>query len=186
MARKIIFAINVTIDGIADHTAVIADEELHDFHADLLDSVDTILFGRKTYELLAEFWPVAYEDPRITAGMIRFADKINPLPKIVFSRTLEKVSWNNTVLSKSDLIEEVRRLKKQSGKSLSIGGLSIAAELAKHDMIDEFWFLVQPMIIGKGKRLWEGLNKMMELKLVDTRTLSSGVVVLHYINAGNR
>ncbi len=182
MGRKVIFAINLTIDGIADHTTVIADDELHDFHTDLLDSVDAILFGRKTYQLLADFWPVAYDDPRITASMIRFADKINPINKIVFSGTLEKVTWNNTRLIKTDMLEEVKKLKQQTGKNLSVGGLSLAAELAEHGLIDEFWFLVQPMVVGKGRRLWEGFNKKTELRLANTKIFKSGVVVLHYIN----
>ena len=118
--------------------------------------------------------------------MIRFADRINPLPKIVFSRTLEEVGWNNTRIINSDLIEEVRRLKQQPGKSLSVGGLSIAAELANHGLIDELWFLVQPMAAGKGKHLSEGLNKKVELKLVDTKEFKSGVVVLHYIYVNNQ
>ena len=185
MERKVIFAINLTIDGIADHTAVIADDELHDFHTDLLDTVDTILFGRITYELLADFWPVVYDDPRSTASMIRFADKINPLRKIVFSGTLEKADWNNSEIVRTGMTEEVKKIKQQTGKNLSVGGLSVAAELAEHGLIDEFWFLVQPMVAGKGRRLWEGFNKRMELRLEDTRIFKSGVVVLHYINIAN-
>ena len=178
--RKLVFAINVTMDGCADHTAVIADEELHDFHTNLLDSVDTILFGRKTYELLESFWPNADKDPASTRSMIDFANKINPIHKIVFSNTLDQVSWNNTDLIKNNMVEEVIRLKHRTGKNLSIGGISIASELADHGLIDEFWFLVQPMVVGKGKRLWQGLHNSMNLKLIDSKTLGSGVVVLHY------
>jgi dihydrofolate reductase len=183
--RKLIFAINVTIDGNADHTAVIADAELHDFHTDLLDSVDTILFGRKTYQLLESFWPTADKNPRSTKSMLKFAEKINPLPKIVFSNTLDKVSWNSKLI-KSNPVEEVIKLKKMPGKNLSIGGLSIASELARHSLIDEFWFLVQPMVVGHGKRLWEELNSKINLKLVNTRRLKSGVVVLHYSSVPGR
>lgn len=178
--RKLVFAINVTMDGFADHTAVIADAELHDFHTNLLDSVDTILFGRKTYELLESFWPNADKDPMSTRSMIDFANKINPIHKIVFSTTLDRVTWNNTDLIRNNMIEEVIRLKHQGGKNLGIGGISIASELAEHDLIDEFWFLVQPILLGKGKRLWQGINNKMNLKLIDTITLRSGVVVLHY------
>ncbi len=182
--RKLVFDINVTIDGVADHTAVIADEELHDFYTNLLDSVDTILFGRKTYELLESFWPNADKDPASTRSMIDFANRINPIHKIVFSKTLDHVSWNNTELIKNNMVEEVIKLKQQTGKNLSISGISIASELANHGLIDEFWFLVQPIVAGKGKRLWQGLNNCMKLKLIDSKTLSSGVVVLHY-SSGN-
>src|SRR5919106_465602 len=103
--RKIIFAINITIDGFADHTAVIADDELHDFYTDLLTTVDIVLFGRKTYQLLESFWPVAHEDSRSTKSMLRFADKINSIRKIVFSNALNEVHWSNTSLIKENMIE---------------------------------------------------------------------------------
>ncbi len=177
--RKLLFAINMTINGEADHTTVIADDELHDFHTDLLNKVDTILFGRKTYELLVDFWPNARSYPESTQSMLRFADKFNPLSKIVFSGTLEKAEWN-TAISRGDPVKEVIKLKQQTGKDISIGGLSLASELAKHDLIDEFWFLVQPIVSHTGKRLWKGIEKPMSLKLIDLKTLKSGVVVLHY------
>jgi len=178
--RKIIWAINVTLDGFADHTAVIADDELHYFFADLLKTVDIELFGRKTYDLLESFWPTAAEDPLITKGMIEFADKINSMPKIVFSKTLEKAEWNNTRLVKEDAIGEVLKLKRQEGKNLSIGGISLANNLIKQGLIDEYWLVVQPIILGSGKRLFENLNKIINLKLVDKQIFNSGVVALHY------
>lgn len=177
---KLIFALNVTIDGFADHTEVIADEELHDFHTRLLDAVDTILFGRKTYELMESYWPNADKDPLSTRDMIDFANQINSMHKIVFSKTLTEVTWNNTDLVKTDMVEEVKRLKQQSGKVISIGGISAASELARQGLIDEFYLLVQPIILGKGKKRWAGINSRMNLRLVDSKTLASGVVVLHY------
>jgi dihydrofolate reductase len=180
--RKIIFSINITIDGYADHTAGIADDELHEFFADFLDSVDVVLFGRKTYELMAGFWPNAKEDPRITKSIIKFADKFNSISKVVFSKTLNDVDWNNTTLNKGNLIDEVLKLKKQNGKNISAGSLSIASALIKKQLIDEYWFLIHPVILGKGKQLFEDLNQRSNLKLVDTKTLSSGVVILHYLN----
>ena len=178
--RKIIFSINVTIDGYADHTAGIADDELHEFFADLLDSVDVVLFGRKTYELMAGFWPNAREDPRSTESIIKFANKYNSISKVVFSKTLNDVGWNNTALNKGNMVDEVLKIKKQSGKSISAGSLSIASALTEKQLIDEYWFLIQPIILGKGKLLFEDLNRRSNLKLVDTKTLKSGVAVLHY------
>jgi dihydrofolate reductase len=178
--RNVIFAINITVDGFADHTAVIADDELHEFYTDLLDTADVVVLGRKTYELMACFWPHAREDPGSTESMIRFADKFNSVSKVVFSKTLNKVNWNNTTLNKGNMIDEVMKLKEQNGKSISAGSLSIASALAEKQLIDEYWFLVQPIVLGKGKPLFESLNKKFNLKLIDTKNLNSGVVVLHY------
>ncbi len=179
--RKLIFAINMTIDGCADHTAVIADNDLHDFYADLLDNMDIVLFGRKTYQLLGDFWPVADKDPGSTKSMLHFASVINNKQKIVFSGTLNKAEWANTKLVKSDAIEEIKKIKKESGKDISIGGISLASALMKQKLIDEFWFLVQPIISDGGKHLWEGLNERIQLKLADTRKFNSGTIVLHYL-----
>ncbi|MCL6097390.1 MAG: dihydrofolate reductase family protein [Bacteroidetes bacterium] len=187
--RKLIFAINVTVDGYADHTAVIADDELHDFYTKLFDTVDTVLFGRETYQLMESFWPNAHKDSRCTNSMIAFAKKINSVQKLVFSNTLNEVNWDNTRLIKNDIIEEVSKLKAQSGKNISVGGLSFASTLMKHGLIDEYWFLVQPIVAGEGRRLFsqrDGLPERLEnssrLQLIDTQKLNSGVVVLHYKN----
>lgn len=196
--RKLIFAINITIDGYADHTSGIADDELHDFYANLLGTVDIVLFGRKTYQLIESYWSKAPSDPQATKSMIEFANKINSLPKIVFSRTLDKISlsseaatmegWKNTKLIKENMLEEVLKLNEQSGNNISVGGISIASTFMKRDLIDECWFLVQPIVLGGGRRLFSQRDGMPEklnhynrqLELVDTDKFKSGVVVLHY------
>ena len=197
--RKLIFAINMTIDGCFDHTAMIADDELHDFYTSLLNNVDAVLFGRKTYQLMESFWPIAYEDSLATKSILAFADKINNIPKIVFSKTLDKVNWNNTTLITGNIVEEVLKLKQQEASEngteeedlkyrpgISIGSLSIASIFMKLNLIDEYWFVVHPVILGKGKRLFEGIpdpfdgNGRLNLKLISTETFKSGVVVLHY------
>ncbi len=185
--RKIIFAINITVDGFADHTAVIADDELHDFFTNLLNDIDISLMGRKTYQLMENFWPVAYDDPASTKSMIKFADKYNPMKKIIFSNTLTEVNWENSRLADKNLRELVLDLKNQNGKNISAGSLSIASQLLKMNLIDEYWFLVHPIILGKGKKMFdqsdgslEDFNKRLDLKLVDTKSFKSGVVVLHY------
>ncbi|MEJ2615196.1 MAG: dihydrofolate reductase family protein [Ignavibacteriaceae bacterium] len=177
---KIIFAINITIDGFADHTAMIADDEFHEFYADLLDSVDVVLFGRKTYELMAGFWPNAREDPKSTKSMIKFADKFNSISKVVFSKTLNTVNWNNITLNNGIMIDEVLKMKKQNRKNISAGSLSIASALMKEQLIDEFWFLVHPIVLGKGKKLFEDLTQKTNLQLIDTRKFNSVVIVIHY------
>ena len=178
--RKTFFAINSTISGFADHTNVIADDELHDFFTGLLNEVDVILFGRKTYQLMESYWPNARNDSRSTESEKYFADKINSVAKIVFSKTLTSVSWQNSRLSKKELIEEVSELKKQNGKNISIGSLSLASQLLTANLIDEYYFVVHPLVVGNGKRLFESSNAKLELKLIETIKFKSGAVVLHY------
>ncbi len=178
--RKVIFAINSTINGFADHTSVIPDDELHNFYADYLDNVDVILMGRKTYELMEGYWPVAHEDPRNTKSTLRFADKFNSVQKIVFTNTLKKLDWQNSVIAEENLIDIVKRLKNEDGKNISAGSLSIASQLLKLNLIDEFWFLVHPIIAGKGKQLFEDFDEKRNLKLIDTKKFHSGVIALQY------
>ena len=180
--RKIIFGINITIDGYADHTAGIADDELHKFFADFLGDVGIVLMGRKTYEMMASYWPHAREDPESTKSEIEFADRYNSIEKIVFSETLNKVDWSNTTLNKGNLINEVQKMKEQDGKSIAAGSLSIASTLAEKQLIDEYWILVHPVVAGKGKKLFEKFEEGFNLKLIDTKIFKSGVVVLHYGN----
>ena len=179
--RKLIFSINVSLDGFADHTVAIADDELHEYSTDQLNTLDAVLFGRVTYQLFESYWPHASEDPQATESDVAFADKINAMPKIVFSRTLRKVDWNNARLSNGDMVEEVLKMKQGDGKSLSIGGISTIQTFMKLNMVDEFWLLVHPVIVGSGRRLFDGLNEKLDLKLVDTKTFRSGVTVLHYL-----
>jgi dihydrofolate reductase len=178
--RKTIYGINSTINGFADHTAMVADAEVHNYFSDMLDDADVILFGRKTYQLMESYWPNAWNDSESTESEKRFADKINSIKKIVFSETLKKVDWQNSVLSKKDPVSTVSELKRQEGKIISVGSLSIASQLFKENLIDEFWFAIHPVISGKGPRLFDGIDINTELKFVDSKKLNSGVVVLHY------
>lgn len=183
--RKVIFGINNTINGFADHTAVIADDELHDFFTNLLNEGDVVLMGRKTYQLMENFWPVAYKDPNSTKSMLRFADKYNPIKKIIFSKTLTEVKWENSELADKDISEIISELKKQKGKNILAGSISIAAQLLILSLIDEFWFVVHPIIAGKGPRLFDGIDVNTKLQFVDSKKFNSGAIVLHYINKGD-
>ncbi len=184
--RKLIFSIHISLDGFADHTVAIADDEMHDFYAHQLDTLDTVLFGRVTYQLFESFWPLAPTDPQLTKSVVEFAYKINAIPKIVFSNTLDHAGWNNTKLVKGNMVNEVIKLKNQDGKNMSVGGISTAQALMKESLIDEFWFCVHPVIVGNGRRLFDGLNDRHDLKLVDAKTFHSGAVVLHYTLDGNK
>ncbi len=179
--RKLVLAINVSLDGFADHTVAVApDDEHHEFFSGLLDNTGIALFGRVTYELMAHAWPKISNDPSTTKSVREFAVKFNAIPKMVFSRTLGSADWNNTTLIRDDIVEAVRKLKQQDGKDLSIGGISVIRQLMKAGLIDEYWLVVHPVVVGKGRRLFEGLTDRINLTLVETRTFKSGMVALHY------
>jgi dihydrofolate reductase len=181
---KLILSINMSLDGFADHTlfAATADDELHDFFSGLLDVTDIALFGRVTYQLMAEYWPRAHEDPGATRSTLDFADRYNTIPKVVFSRTLQKAEWNNARLSITNMMDEVASLKLRFRRNISLGGINISQQFMRLGLIDEYWLVVHPVVAGKGKPLFDGLNEKVNLRLVDTNVLKSGVVVLHYLD----
>ncbi len=181
--RKLVYEINVSLDGFADHTAgSVVDDELLDFFSRLLDETDIEIFGRVTYQLMESYWPNIHQEPNATRGELEFANRFNSISKIVFSKSLQKAEWNNTKLIKDDAIEEVRKLKQQPGKNISIGGIYLASTLMNAKLIDEYWILVHPVIVGKGRRLFEEIKERQNLKLVETKKFNSGVVVLHYLS----
>jgi dihydrofolate reductase len=178
--RKLVMALNVSLDGYADHTVAIADNELHEFFSGLLDETGIELFGRVTYQMMETYWPYAHQDPTASKSTLNFADKFNAIPKIVFSSTLEKAEWNNTTLVSSNALEYVAKLKETEGKNLFIGGIKLANSLIGHGLIDEYWILVHPVVVGKGRRFFENVDEKLELKLIESRIFKSGVVALHY------
>jgi dihydrofolate reductase len=177
--RKLIWQINVSLDGFADHTVVVADDDLFEFSTSQMDAVDTLLFGRVTYQLM-EGWHQTPDDPKATKKMIEFANKFNAMPKVVFSRTLQKTARENEKLVADNVVEEITRLKQQSGKNLSITGLALPQDLMRHRLIDEYLLLLQPVKVGKGKRLFDGMEDETSFKLIETKTFMSGVIALRY------
>jgi dihydrofolate reductase len=183
--RKLIVFNLMTLDGYfagegGDISWHNVDEEFQELAEQASNSGNTLLFGRVTYELMASYWPTPEaikNDPVVAAGM-------NKAEKIVFSRTLDKVDWNNTRLVKDDMLGEVRRLKQQSGKDLTVlGSGSIVSQLAQDGLIDEYQILLNPVVIGKGKTMFEGIKDKLTLKLTKTRTFGNGNVLLHYVPA---
>jgi dihydrofolate reductase len=174
-------AINVSIDGYADHTLAIPDDELHEFFANQLDETGIELFGRVTYEMMANFWPQVREDSEESKSTLKFADRFNAIPKVVFSSTLEKAEWNNTTLVTSDAIEYVTKLKATEGKNLFVGGIKLANSFMSKGLIDEYWLVVHPVLAGKGRRLFEVEQEKSKLRLAESRVFKSGAVVLHYV-----
>jgi dihydrofolate reductase len=178
--RKLVSSINITLDGFCNHTAVIADDELHQNANELLRNADTILFGRITYQLMEEGWPPLVKEPTGNKPMDDFAVLIDNIPKIVFSRTLKTVDWKNTKLGTGDLAAEVLKLKMQPGKNILVGGPSMIIQLMELDLIDEFQFCVQPIILGSGLQLFKHIKNRINLRLLNTKTHGSGAVTIIY------
>ncbi|KWX73050.1 deaminase [Paenibacillus riograndensis] len=177
---QVILMMNVTLDGCCDHTQAIADEELHQYTVDLMDQSDGLLFGRKIYQLMESAWPGIASSGDGPQFMVDFARKLDRKPKYVFTRTLDHVSWQNSFLLKGPISEEVLRLTAE-GKNLVVnGGPGLGSTLAQLGLVDEYHFLVQPIVAGRGPRLLGGVRDRLNLKLAETRPFGSGVVVLRY------
>ena len=179
--RNVIFAINITADGYCGHTDGIADEELHDYFTQLLRNSDTILFGRTTYELMVPYWPDVVKSQSESHAINEFARVFDSLEKVVFSTTLKEASHNSRI-ARANPADEVLALKAQPGKSISVGSLSIVSQLSLKGLIDEYRFLIHPVVAGKGPRLFETvtLQDKLRLELQHSKTFQSGVVALHY------
>ena len=153
------------------------DDEFNQFAIEQTSTVDTILFGRVTYELMAGYWPT----PAATTDDPVIADLMNRLPKIVFSRTLQKAEWNNTRLIKDHIAEEITILKQQPGKDLALfGSANLLSTLIQMGLIDEHRIIVNPIVLGSGTPLYQGLKDKLNLKLLKTKTFRNGNVLLYY------
>ncbi|KGO90197.1 dihydrofolate reductase family protein [Flavobacterium suncheonense] len=177
--KKVIAAINMTLDGFCDHTAVIPDEEIHQHYADLLRTADIALYGRITYQLM-EFWRTLLENPTGDKTMDDFAEAMDNTPKLVFSRTLKTLDWKSAKLAEQDLEKEVLTLKQQSGKDVFVCSPSLIVALTKLRLIDEYQLCVHPVIAGSGLPLFKDIRERIVLKLIRTKTFRSGAVILYY------
>ena len=181
---KIIYSLSVSLDGFAEGPDksldwVIIDEEIHTFFNEQSRGLGGFLYGRRIYELMAGYWPTADLNPSALPVEAEFARIWRDKPKIVFSQSLEKVEWNSRLV-RGDLAEEVKKLKAQPGNDLGVGGPTLAASLMELGLIDEFYLLVNPVILGSGTPFFPVMREKINLKLVETRTFSSGVIMLHY------
>lgn len=181
--RKLIAAINMTIDGFCDHTSAIADDELHQHYSDLLSTAGTLIYGRITYQLMESHWPAVVKNPTGNKSTDDFAMIIENIPKIVFSHTLSNVNWKNVKLAKRSIEEEVSELKlSHSGESkdILVGSPSMIVALTKLNLIDEYQLCVHPIIAGSGLPLFKNINDSITLKLLKTKKLGGGQIVLYY------
>ena len=180
--RRVVFAINITADGYCSHTDGIADEELHEHFTGLLRNAGLLLYGRITYQLMVPYWPEVARKQSDTAATNEFARVFDSLEKVVVSASLERVEDTNTRIVRGHLVEEVAALKQQPGKDIFVGGLSVASQLSVSGLIDEYHFVVHPVVAGKGPRLFETVKaqESLQLQLGATKTLHSGAVALQY------
>jgi len=178
--RKLIAAMNMTLDGFCDHTAMIADEEIHQHYNELLSNADTLIYGRITYQLMESYWPSIVKKPTGNKAMDEFAVLIDNIQKIVFSRTLKTVDWKNTILKNEDIKEEILQLKQQPGKNIIVGSPSLITGLMQLNLIDEYQLGVQPIVLGSGLPLFKNVKDRTNLKLFKTKTFNCGAVILYY------
>ena len=178
--RKLIAAINMTLDGFCDHTAGIADDELHQHYNELLRNAGALLYGRVTYQLMESYWPAVVKNPTGNKPIDEFAVLIDNVAKIVFSRTLRNVDWKNTKLKKEFNKKEILELKHQEGKDVFVGSPSLIAACTELNLIDEYQLCVHPVILGNGLPLFKNITDRINLKLLKTKIFSSGSITLYY------
>ena len=187
--RRLLMLMSISLDGffegrnhdISWHNV---DEEFNKFALDQLRETDTILFGRRTYQLFEDSWPKAADNPTTSKDNLEIAHLINNMNKIVFSKTLQRVeekkNWKNVKLIREVNPEEINRWKQQRGKDLAVGGNNLAVSLAQNGLVDEFQIMVNPVVLGNGTPLFEGIEERLNLRLLRTRMFKSGNVLLSY------
>jgi dihydrofolate reductase len=181
--RNLIYAINLTLDGCCDHTKFNPDEEVFDHYIQLIRGVDLFVYGRKTYQLMVPYWPDIAKSQSETKSDIEFAQAFVSKKKVVFSRSLASAEDGSTRIVRTDLHDEILKLKQEPGKPILVGGVDIPSQLIKLGLVDEYRFVVAPIIVGEGRRLMEGVNlpEKRRLKLVESKTFKSGSVALRYL-----
>jgi dihydrofolate reductase len=184
--RKLVLFMHLSFDGFAADSNhgldfFLYDEDLQRYADEVVKTVGSPLYGRTTYQLMESYWPTVLTKPDSSKHALEHAQWVENVPKIVFSKTLKEVTWNNTRLIKDNIAEEVKKLKQQPGKDLVIfGSPGLAATFMNLGLIDEYKLTVHPIILGNGISVFKNNNTKSSLKLLDTKTLKSGVVTLHY------
>ena len=182
--RKIIYAINISIDGCVDHNSFSkADEELFVYLTGIMRDIDLSVYGRKMYGLMFPYWADVAKNQTGTKWENEFAQRITEVDKVVFSRSLDTIE-GNTIIVRTDPVAELLKLKQAPGKNISVDTVSMFAQLAQAGLIDEYHFVVHPVIVGRGTRLIEGkLAERLQLKLVESKIFKSGCVALKYVKS---
>jgi dihydrofolate reductase len=173
------FGLNVTLDGCIDHTQGIADDELHDYWAQLMDQSGAMLFGRNTYELMEAAWPAVARDENAPRAMREWAQKLDAKTKYVVSQSRSEFPWQNTIRVQGDLREAISALKAKTARGILVGAPQLSAALEELGLVDDYRILVHPVISGRGPTLFHGLSSARQLELVSTQRFKSGVQALH-------
>jgi len=183
--RNLVFAINTTLDGCYDHTKFNPDDEMLEYFTHLTRDADTFVYGRKTYQLMVPYWPDVAKNPSgQTKADYEFAKAFDAINKIiVFSQSLASPEGEKTRIVRTSLHDEILKLKREPGKNIFTGGVTIPSQLAELGLIDEYHFVVHPIVLGEGRRLFEGINlqEKLRLELVESKTFKSGCVALRYL-----
>jgi dihydrofolate reductase len=181
--RNVIYAINLTLDGCCDHTKFNPDEDLLEHYTHLLRDVDLLVYGRKTYQLMVPYWPDIAKSQSETKADIEFAQTFVSKKKIVFSRSLASAEEGNTRIARTNLRDEILKLKQEPGQNILVGGVDVPSQLMKLGLIDEYRIVVAPIVVGEGRRLFEGVSlpEKLRLKLVESKIFKSGSVALRYL-----
>jgi dihydrofolate reductase len=182
--RNVIFAINITLDGCCDHTKFNPDEETFEYFTHLTRDADTFLYGRKTYQLMVPYWPDIAKSQSETKAENEFAQAFDAINKIiVFSQSLDSPEGKKTRIVRTSLHDEILKLKQEQGKNILTGGVAIPSQLVELGLIDEYHFVVHPIVLGEGRRLFEGVSlpERLQLKLVESKIFKSGCVALRYL-----
>jgi dihydrofolate reductase len=181
--RNLIFGINITLDGCCDHTNQFADEETHEYWTAVLREAGLLVYGRKTYELMVPFWPDVAKTQSATKALNEFARVFDSINRVIFSRTLDSVEDQKTRLVRTGLRDEILKLKQEQAKNILTGGIDIPSQLIELGLVDEYRFVVGPVIAGEGRRLLDGvrLQERLQLKLVESKIFKSGCVALRYL-----
>jgi len=183
--RTLIFAINITLDGCCDHTKQIPSQEIHEYFTASMREADLLVYGRKTYELMVPFWPDVAKTQSMTKAANEFARTFDSMNKVVFSRTLNSAEDPRTRIVRTNLRDEIVKLKQQPGKNILVGGVDLPSQLVELGLVDEYRIVIHPVIAGEGRRLFDGvrLQEKLQLKLVESQALKSGHVALRYLKA---
>jgi dihydrofolate reductase len=181
--RKLVYAINLSIDGSCDHNKQTADEELHLYFANLLRNAGLLIYGRVTYELMVPYWPDVVKNPAgETHSEVEFAKVFDSIPKAVFSQTLSASEDKNSTLYRTKAEDEIVKWKLEPGKDIYLGGVAMSSHLIALGLVDEYHFVVHPAIVGEGRKLLGGIKlpENLKLKLLDSKVFKSGCIALHY------
>ena len=181
--RKLIAAMNMTLDGFCNHEAGIADDEIHQHYNELLSNAGTLIYGRITYQLMESYWPTVVKTPTGNKPMDEFAVLIDNISKIVYSRTLNNVTWKNSKLKKEIIEEEILELKQSrngGSKNIVVGSPGLIVALTQLDLIDEYQLNIQPTVLGNGLPLFKNIKDRIDLNLLKTKTFGCGAVTIYY------